>query len=53
MNERYPLVANRREMGAARNDRDVVAARGKLCRDMAADRARAENTDLHLESLEL
>jgi len=53
VDQRYPLVAHRFQMRAARDHRDVVAARGELGGDVAADRAGAEDADLHRGVLEL
>ena len=47
VDQRYPLVAHRFQMRAARDHRDLVAARGELRGDVPADRAGAEYADLH------
>src|SRR5574341_2665181 len=51
MNQRYPLVAHRVEMRAARHHRHVVPAGGELGRDVTADRAGAEYADSHSHTL--
>ena len=50
VDERYPVVAHRLQVRAARDDRHVVPARGELRSEMPADRACAENADPHLDS---
>ena len=48
---RIPFAANGVEVRAARDERDVFAGRGEPSADVAADRSRADDRDLHAGSI--